>query len=446
MKAEAPSILVLTALLLFTTGATPRALASCPSGDVEGYACAPSFTAIVSSARATLTYIDCDANPQIVSTTSDVAGYFSFTNIPAGNWNLVVEKGPYKRNAFAPVTANQTTTLPMGATCFNPAETSIAVVSGSDDAFQNTITDLGFLYELFDGENESWEGWNFLLDAQRVVDYDITIINAGFHPEAGFGDYMGDVAAIGQNLNSYANQGGYIYASDWAYYAVEAAFSAQIDFKGDDLTAGDVFAGSGVDHTVNVLDPELAGYLGQSSVTLDMDHPSWAVMESAGPNTRTYLKGDALLDSGGTVPNAPFMVSFPHGSGSILYTSYHRRPGQAVDDLFRFMAFAFESTPVATGVAVTETELPTDAAFLTASPSVTRGGTMLRASRPFTEAKTVHVFDISGRLVQSLVMAAGARRIQWDGRDFTGAQTASGVYWARIGAQSGGAAKVVRLR
>ena len=48
----------------------------------------------------------------------------------------------------------------------------------------------------------------------------------------------------------------------------------------------------------------------------------------------------------------------------------------------------------------------------------------------------VHVFDVSGRLVRTLVdskyQTAGSRTLVWSGRDDNGSPVASGVYFFRV--------------
>jgi flagellar hook assembly protein FlgD len=53
----------------------------------------------------------------------------------------------------------------------------------------------------------------------------------------------------------------------------------------------------------------------------------------------------------------------------------------------------------------------------------------------------VAIHDAAGRLVRMLVhgarLEAGLRAVEWDGRDETGAEVRSGVYFCHIRSQSG---------
>jgi hypothetical protein len=59
---------------------------------------------------------------------------------------------------------------------------------------------------------------------------------------------------------------------------------------------------------------------------------------------------------------------------------------------------------------------------------------------PERQAVTIRVFDMSGRLVRELISAQphtpGRHEVVWNGRDDTGRQVASGVYFYRLEAGS----------
>ena len=59
----------------------------------------------------------------------------------------------------------------------------------------------------------------------------------------------------------------------------------------------------------------------------------------------------------------------------------------------------------------------------------------------------LRIYDVSGRLVRSLVSGAvqeaGHHSVDWDGRDATGAATHAGLYFGRL--EAGGGSDVRRL-
>jgi len=81
---------------------------------------------------------------------------------------------------------------------------------------------------------------------------------------------------------------------------------------------------------------------------------------------------------------------------------------------------------------------------LTAVPSITQGSTEIRASRPFRQAATLLIHDVTGRRVRSLAAAAGASVVTWDGRNAAGLPAAAGVYFVRVAGVPGETARVVK--
>jgi hypothetical protein len=83
---------------------------------------------------------------------------------------------------------------------------------------------------------------------------------------------------------------------------------------------------------------------------------------------------------------------------------------------------------------------------LAAWPSVTRTGTRWVLSRPAAAGRTVDLFDLAGRRVAQLTIAAGATSAVWDGRTATGRSAPAGVYFARVAGAPGATARVLVVR
>jgi endonuclease/exonuclease/phosphatase family metal-dependent hydrolase len=85
-----------------------------------------------------------------------------------------------------------------------------------------------------------------------------------------------------------------------------------------------------------------------------------------------------------------------------------------------------------------------------ASPNPFTRRTTLEFSLPRPEHARVEIYDVSGRLVSTVLdryLSSGVHRVVWDGRDISGAETASGIYFCR--AKAGDwheARKIVLLR
>ncbi|MBK8229820.1 MAG: T9SS type A sorting domain-containing protein [Candidatus Eisenbacteria bacterium] len=70
-----------------------------------------------------------------------------------------------------------------------------------------------------------------------------------------------------------------------------------------------------------------------------------------------------------------------------------------------------------------------------ASPNPTSSFATLEFSLPRISAATLTLYSVSGQRVRTLLRGeapAGARRVEWDGRDESGIKVASGVYFARL--------------
>jgi flagellar hook assembly protein FlgD len=86
-----------------------------------------------------------------------------------------------------------------------------------------------------------------------------------------------------------------------------------------------------------------------------------------------------------------------------------------------------------------------------ASPNPFQARTALVYDLPRSMQVTLAIYDASGRVVRSLVsgalQAAGRHTFEWDGRDNTGAVTATGLYFSRLQVDGRSDVKrVVRIR
>ncbi len=90
--------------------------------------------------------------------------------------------------------------------------------------------------------------------------------------------------------------------------------------------------------------------------------------------------------------------------------------------------------------------LPPSPLTIVAAPSVTRAGTVLRASRPFDAGTTIEIFDVAGRAIERLAGLGDKRSVDWDGRDRSGAFVPSGVYFARIAGAPAPAVRIVKVQ
>jgi hypothetical protein len=91
------------------------------------------------------------------------------------------------------------------------------------------------------------------------------------------------------------------------------------------------------------------------------------------------------------------------------------------------------SIPAVTAVAVSPSAPP--ARLMQNAPNPFNPSTVIAYEVARAGAVRLHVFDVAGRLVRTLVEAnvpAGRHTVRWDGRDEQGRQSASGRYYYRL--------------
>lgn len=124
---------------------------------------------------------------------------------------------------------------------------------------------------------------------------------------------------IDDKIATWVDEGGSLYASDWAYSVVEIAFPDEIEFA-PDPKSGD----SGV-YTADILDSGLAHYLDSenppATVDLNYDLGAWVVPVDAAADATVYMSG--TVDTYGGSAYVPLVIGFNHGDGRVLYTTFH---------------------------------------------------------------------------------------------------------------------------
>lgn len=164
-------------------------------------------------------------------------------------------------------------------------------------------------------------------------------------------------------LRQYVQDGGIIYASDWADSIMQTAFPGKINFYKGQTIAGipqTEFSGSrlGVSGKVQakVTDAGLESVLGKKAIEINYDLGGWVIVDSVGSGVRVLMTGPGLVydtaklgeqamnelqNLNSSDPKAveefnkkmtssteskgdrPYVVAFPEGKGEVLYTTFH---------------------------------------------------------------------------------------------------------------------------
>ena len=131
-----------------------------------------------------------------------------------------------------------------------------------------------------------------------------------------------------ENVCNFANKGGLLVVSDWAYDLVEACWPDAIEFIGDDSQTDGAQTGQAATVTATVEDATLAEALAVSEVSLAYNYTNWAVIDDVGSDTEVLLSGDVSYQASSgelytDLPDAPLLVRFPAGQGRVVFSSFH---------------------------------------------------------------------------------------------------------------------------
>jgi hypothetical protein len=132
-------------------------------------------------------------------------------------------------------------------------------------------------------------------------------------------------------------------------------------------------------------------------------------------------------------------------NGAIYEYQHNRNP---FVDHPEFVSAIYDSTNVA---GVGPTDAPQHAMLQAAMPNPFQARTVLAYDLARQSRVALRIYDISGRLVRSLVSGevqeAGRHSIEWDGRDGAGATTGAGLYFGRLDAgRESDVRRLVRVR
>ncbi len=124
----------------------------------------------------------------------------------------------------------------------------------------------------------------------------------------------GIVRQLRESLRRYVGQGGTLYASDWQFALVAAAFPEYV-------APGQPERGKAQTVRADVVDPALRARLGPT-VALNFDKPAWYPAAFEGPQVVVCLEG-AYETMDGRREQAPLLIQFPFEKGSVVFTSFH---------------------------------------------------------------------------------------------------------------------------
>ena len=139
-------------------------------------------------------------------------------------------------------------------------------------------------------------------------------------------------------LVRFVERGGTLYASDWRYDVVKAAFPEVVD-------AASMGEGLIQEVQAEVVDPGLKDFIGPT-VLLKFDLGQWKTAAFAGPNVTTLIRGRYKRqrykdDRVGEWAMAPLLVKFTAGKGTVIFTSFHNEKQNSTTEkkLLQYLVF-----------------------------------------------------------------------------------------------------------
>ena len=199
--------------------------------------------------------------------------------------------------------------------------------------------DMGkLLMELGDGfRYEEITEQQILAKEKKLSNYDVVFLTC-----AGGGEELNN------DLLNFVSEGGILYASDWRYDAVAAAFPtmANAELKGE---------GAKQELDAEIVDPALRDMIG-NKIHIKFDLPQWKTAAFSGPRVKTLIKGNYVKFRGpgqaAETVTAPLMVKFGVGKGTVIFTSFHneKQNSRLEKQLLQYLVFSLVTAGVDTEI------------------------------------------------------------------------------------------------
>jgi uncharacterized protein YjdB len=241
-----------------------------------------------------------------ISTRSAPNGTYTLQNVPVGPQVIRATRGAFLARVNVTVVANQSIVAPNAALV---TQGKLAYVAGVFDNIENIVSNsLGNPIEEIQVAD--------LANSAVTSQYRIIFLNCGLD------ESMAGSAAIIANLRAFMQAGGTIYASDWASIYVKDLFPTyNYDQVGDDQTI-----------QAAVTDASLQAFVGKTSVTIVYDLASWTDILAL-PTGATVLLRGTYTSLGTQRVNQPIAFVVAHGSGRLVFTTFHNEAGATQDQI-----------------------------------------------------------------------------------------------------------------
>ena len=303
----------------------------------------------------------------LTEATADALGSFTITNLPSGMLSVELSKGKFKREIMLDLESDyELQPLERNLDVFP----NIAVVTGNYDQIEEILMNIGVVdpdtgapaFDIVAGtpsdgrQSDSHGGkstvarsaalppnttFNFntlIHDSALLAQYDIIFLNCG-----GKEDYANDPVAL-QNLKTYIENGGIVYATDWMFKYVRGMFdeSDYLHFALPEKT------GSSLSSNCTIENSDLVARLENQGVTVTPAIPvngflgSWQMVDNFNTeNVTSWLIADSVTYAGITLPGKSLAFTFQYGDGGVFYSSFHTHGNDAAEAAITQLMYYF---------------------------------------------------------------------------------------------------------
>ncbi|WP_412560980.1 carboxypeptidase-like regulatory domain-containing protein [Winogradskyella sp. MIT101101] len=304
---------------------------------------------------------------------TDSEGNFTLSELTKGNYELNIERGKFKTSTTVNLEDfSEFNMLDLDSILIEEIP-SIAVVTGHWDRIEAVLYNIGLvdpltqepLFDIINGyigfdrqsqyghahgddtqnrmnpmlsPNVDFNFGEFIQNPDLLDDYDIIFLNCGLN-ESG--------TEFSHNLTDYINNGGLVYATDYAYTYlndITANGSEYIDF------ATPYKSGTSLTAEAQILNQDLLDWIelnynidvNNETVTIDEFAPDWQLVDTYDAETvLPWLYSSVEYD--GNMVDKYLAYTFLHGQGGVFYSSFHTENNSddatTVDRLMQYMVF-----------------------------------------------------------------------------------------------------------
>lgn len=242
---------------------------------------------------------------------TDSRGDYKFENVPVGTHVIHADKGNFHATDTVVVRGGGWTNLSPNVKLVAIGE--LAYVDGLYDSIEDLIKNLGYTPKKLELAE--------LNSPAALAQYRMIFLNCGSHVPA----------SAAASLLQWVEAGGTLYASDWELDVVQAMFPSDI------MT---VSSAPSQNITGTVTDGGLEQFVGKPNVLIAYDLSAWKTLSQISNTPTVLLRGNIATDNDGT-QNQALAISLSHGSGRVVYTTFHNEAGITADQLVVLRYFIY---------------------------------------------------------------------------------------------------------